>query len=131
MVRRRLRGLLLERVQHIDPFRKPRDVKHAVCPVGPDPQFDDPSDSAVRTLLSRLAAKGLIAHRTVNQAYVYAPVEQTEAVAETALQRLVQTFFQGSAAQAATALLGMEPRLEPGEIEMLQRAIDMARKETK
>jgi predicted transcriptional regulator len=90
---------------------------------------DGPSDSAVRTLLSRLVAKGLVAHRTVNQAYVYVPAEQPEAVAETALQRLVQTFFQGSAAQAATALLGMEPRLDAGEIEMLQRAIDKARKE--
>ena len=90
---------------------------------------DPPSDSAVRTLLSRLVTKGLVSHRTVNQAYVYAPVEQTEAVAETALQRLVQTFFQGSAAQAATALLGMEPRLDADEIEMLQRAIDKARKE--
>jgi predicted transcriptional regulator len=90
---------------------------------------DGPSDSAVRTLLSRLVAKGLVAHRTVNQAYVYVPAEQPEAVAETALQRLVQTFFQGSAAQAATALLGMEPRLDSREIEMLQRAIDKARKE--
>ena len=90
---------------------------------------DPPSDSAVRTLLSRLVAKGLVAHRTLNQAYVYAPAEQPEAVAETALQRLVQTFFQGSAASAATALLGMEPRLDAQEIEMLQRAIDKARKE--
>jgi predicted transcriptional regulator len=90
---------------------------------------DPPSDSAVRTLLGRLEAKGVVTHRTVNQAYVYAPATQTEVVAETALQRLVQTFFHGSAAGAATALLGMEPRLKPEEIEMLQRAIDRAREE--
>ena len=88
---------------------------------------DPPSDSAVRTLLGRLAAKGLLSHRTVNQAYVYAPAAPAGAVAETALQRLVQTFFQGSAASAATALLGMETRLAPEEIEALQRAIDRAR----
>lgn len=90
---------------------------------------DAPTDSAVRTLLSRLAAKGLVQHRTVNQAYVYSPAPQTGEVAETALQRLVQTFFQGSAASAATALLGMEPKLAPDEIDALQRAIDRARKE--
>ena len=88
---------------------------------------DPPSDSAVRTLLGRLAAKGLLSHRTVNQAYVYAPAAPAGAVAETALNRLVQTFFQGSAASAATALLGMETRLAPEEIEALQRAIDRAR----
>jgi ABC-type transporter Mla maintaining outer membrane lipid asymmetry permease subunit MlaE len=47
------------------------------------------------------------------------------------LQRLVQTFFQGSAASAATALLGMEPRLAPDEIDALQRMIDQARREAK
>lgn len=91
---------------------------------------DAPTDSAVRTLLSRLVAKGLIEHRTVAQAYVYSPAAQTGEVAETALQKLVQTFFHGSAASAATALLGMEPKLAPDEIEALQRAIDRARKES-
>jgi predicted transcriptional regulator len=90
---------------------------------------DAPSDSAVRTLLGRLAAKGLVTHRTVNQAYVYAPAAQAGAVAETALQRIVQTFFHGSAAGAATALLGMGPRLKVEEIDELQRAIDRARRE--
>jgi predicted transcriptional regulator len=85
----------------------------------------------VRTLLGRLKAKGLIDHRTLNQAYVYVPVPQADAVAETALQRLVQTFFQGSAARAATALLGMEQGLDPQEIEALQQAIDKARGEAK
>lgn len=90
---------------------------------------DAPSDSAVRTLLARLVAKGLVAHKSVNQAYVYSPAPRTEEVAEGALQKLVQTFFQGSAASAATALLGMEPKLKPDEIEALQRVIDRARRE--
>jgi predicted transcriptional regulator len=118
--------------------RREREVFEVLCSMGEGTAAavrsalaDPPSDSAVRTLLGRLAAKGLVAHRTVNQAYVYAPAEQAEAVAETALQRLVQTFFQGSAASAATALLGMEPRLAPEEIDMLQRAIDKAREEAK
>ena len=85
-----------------------------------------PSDSAVRTLLSRLKAKGLIAHRTENQAYVYTPVPRPEALADGALRRLVNTFFNGSPASAATALLGLASRLDPDELEALRRAIDDA-----
>lgn len=90
--------------------------------------LSDPlSDSAVRTLLGRLAAKGLVVHRTVNQAYVYSPAPVVASVAETAMQRLVRTFFDGSAANAATALLGMAPRLRDEELDALQKAIDEAR----
>jgi len=116
--------------------RREREIFEILCGLGEgtasairSAMTDPPSDSAVRALLARLVAKRLIAHRTENQAYIYAPVPQTDAVAASALQRLVQTFFQGSAAQAATALLGMEPRLDAQEIDMLQRAIDKARKE--
>lgn len=116
--------------------RREREVFEALCGLEEGSaaavraaMADPPSDSAVRTLLGRLEAKGLIAHRVVAQAYVYAPVVETSAVAENALERLVQTFFNGSAARAATALLGMEGPLAPDEIEMLQRAIDKARGE--
>lgn len=118
--------------------RREREVFEIICSLGEatasavrGEMADAPSDSAVRTLLGRLVSKGLVAHRTVNQAYVYSPAEQPDAVAESALQRIVQTFFQGSAASAATALLGMEPRLALEEIEALQRAIDKAREEAK
>jgi predicted transcriptional regulator len=118
--------------------RREREVFEALCSLGEGTAVavrgalaDPLSDSAVRTLLGRLKAKGLIDHRTLNQAYVYVPVPQADAVAETALQRLVQTFFQGSAARAATALLGMEQGLDPQEIEALQQAIDKARGEAK
>ena len=118
--------------------RREREIFEILCGLGEGTatairgaMTDPPSDSAVRALLARLVAKGLLAHRTENQAYIYAPVPQTDAVAEGALQRLVQTFFQGSAASAATALLGMEPRLAPDEIEALQRVIDQARQEQK
>ncbi|MEN2710183.1 BlaI/MecI/CopY family transcriptional regulator [Sphingomonas sp. NPDC092331] len=116
--------------------RREREVFEALCSLGEGTAIavrgalaDPPSDSAVRTLLGRLEAKGLIGHGTRNQAYVYRPVVQADSVAETALQRLVHTFFQGSAARAATALLGMEKALTRAEIDELQRAIDEARGE--
>jgi predicted transcriptional regulator len=90
---------------------------------------DPPSDSAVRTLLGRLVAKGLVVHRTVNQAYVYSPATAVADAAGSALQRLVRTFFDGSAASAATALLGMSPDLKDEELDALERAIARARKE--
>ncbi|HEX7851323.1 MAG TPA: BlaI/MecI/CopY family transcriptional regulator [Sphingomonas sp.] len=118
--------------------RREREIFEILCGLGEGTaaairgaMTDPPSDSAVRALLARLVAKGLIAHRTENQAYVYAPAARTDTVAENALQRLVQTFFHGSAASAATALLGMEPRLGSNEIDALQRMIDQARKGAK
>ena len=88
---------------------------------------DPPSYSAVRTLLARLEARGVIKHRTVDQAYVYQSATQPAKVRETAMKQMVRTFFDGSAANAATALLGLTKSLSEVEIDALQRAIDEAR----
>ena len=88
---------------------------------------DPPSYSAVRTLLGRLEAKGVASHRTHEQSYVYRIVPQRAKVREGALKQLVKTFFDGSAASAATALLGLTKSLDKDELEALQRAIDEAK----
>lgn len=88
---------------------------------------DPPSYSAVRTMLGRLEVKGFVTHRTVDQAYVYKSVPQRAKVRESALKQMVRTFFDGSAASAATALLGLTKSLSPEDIEALQRAIDEAK----
>ncbi len=85
---------------------------------------DPLSDSAVRTLLSRLEVKGLVRRTAGPDGFVYAPVPRTDAVAESALKRMVETFFAGSAASAATALLGLGQTLTPDEAEALRRTID-------
>jgi predicted transcriptional regulator len=54
-------------------------------------------------------------------------VPQPAKVRESALQQMVKTFFDGSAASAATALLGLSKKMEPEELEALQRAIDEAK----
>ena len=84
------------------------------------------SDSAIRTLLARLETKGLVAREAGAEGFVYRPVPRTEAVAAGALQRMIDTFFAGSAASAATALLGMGQRLTADEVAALERAIDEA-----
>lgn len=92
---------------------------------------DPPSHSAVRTMLARLEVKGMVEHRVEDQAYVYRSVPQPAKVREGALQQLVKTFFDGSAASAATALLGLSRKLKPEEIDALQKAIDAAKERTK
>lgn len=87
---------------------------------------DTLSDSAIRTLLARLEAKGLVEREAGAEGFVYRPVPRTETVAAGALQRMIDTFFAGSAASAATALLGMGQRLTPDEAAALERAIDEA-----
>ena len=82
------------------------------------------SDSAVRTLLARLETKGLVRRSTGSEGVEYRPVPRTDAVAAGALQRVIDTFFAGSAAEAATALLGLGQRLTPDEAAALERAID-------
>ena len=114
--------------------RREREIFELLCSAGEATAVavrgamkDPPSHSAVRTLLARLEARGLIRHRVSDQAYVYTPVPQPAKVRESALHQLVRTFFNGSAASAATALLGLSKTIDPAELEALQRAIDEAR----
>jgi predicted transcriptional regulator len=88
---------------------------------------DPPSYTAVRTLIGRLEAKGLVTHTVADQTYVYRSVPQPAKVRESVLQQMVKTFFEGSAVSAATALMGLTRRLDPQELEELQRAIDEAK----
>lgn len=114
--------------------RREREIFEIVCSAGEATasavraaMTEPPSHSAVRTLLARLEARGLLRHRVSDQTYVYRSVHQPAKVRESALRQLVKTFFNGSAASAATALLGLSKELEPDEIEALQRAIDEAK----
>ena len=84
-------------------------------------------DSAVRTLLKRLEDRGLVARQSAPDGFLYRPVPRASTVAAGALQRMVDTFFAGSAASAATALLGMSGPLKPEEIEALERLIEAAK----
>lgn len=88
---------------------------------------DPPSYSAVRTMLARLENKGLAAHKSVDGAYVYRSVPRQATVRTSALKQVVQNFFGGSAASAATALLGLTKSLSDAELRALQKAIDEAK----
>jgi len=91
---------------------------------------DPPSYSAVRAMLRVLEEKGHLTHREEGPRYVYLPTVPRDEASKTALKQLVKTFFDGSAEQAAAALLDMSgPELSKEELDRLQQAIETARKE--
>ena len=89
----------------------------------------DLSNSAVRAMLTRLETKGVLQHRVDGQRYLYSAVAPQVQVRESALKKLVGTFFNNSKASAATALLGMSGELSSKELDELEAMIAKARKE--
>lgn len=89
---------------------------------------DPPSYSAVRALLRILEDKGHARHESQGTKYVYGPSIPRESARHSALSRLVSTFFDGSAAQAATALVD-SGSLSEEDLSRLSAAIERARKE--
>jgi predicted transcriptional regulator len=92
-----------------------------------DRMADAPSNSAVRTLLSRLEGRGLVSHAQQDGVYLYSPTQAAEQVRGSALSQFVKTFFEGSAVSAATALLGMSRQPDADELEALEQALAQAR----
>jgi predicted transcriptional regulator len=89
-----------------------------------------PSYSAVRTMLTRLEAKGYVRHREEGPRYVYQPIAARRTARRAALQQLVRVFFGGSPGEAATALLRQE-RWTDAELDALRDQIDAVRTERK
>ena len=90
---------------------------------------DAPSYSAVRALLRILEDKGHVRHEQDGPRYVYMPTVGRENAKRSALRHMVQTFFEGSTAQAISALLdSSSSRLDDAELDRLSRVIAEARK---
>lgn len=89
---------------------------------------DPPSYSAVRAMLRKLEEKGHIQHKEVGARYVFYPVVNHEQASRNAISRLVKTFYDGSAAQAVNALLGMSfEEISKEELEEIERMIATAK----
>jgi predicted transcriptional regulator len=89
---------------------------------------DPPSYSAVRALLRILEEKGHARHEPQGPRYVYLPQVSRERARKSALRRVVSTFFEGSAAQAAAALIDSES-LTKNDLVRLSALIEKARRE--
>jgi predicted transcriptional regulator len=91
---------------------------------------DPPSYSAVRATLNVLVDKGHAQHKQDGPRYLYLPAIPAGSARHAAVQHLVQTFFGGSAEEAAVALLeSSDTQVSRDAIERLTRSIQSARKE--
>lgn len=66
---------------------------------------DPPSYSAVRALLTILERKGRLKHVVHGPRYVYLPTQSRPTMGRAALRQLLDTFFDGSLANAVAAHL--------------------------
>jgi predicted transcriptional regulator len=89
---------------------------------------DPPSYSAVRAMLRILEDKGHVKHQQDGPRYVYLPTVARDNAKRSAMRHMLQTFFDGSAEQAISALLDdKSARLSDAELDRLARLIDQAR----
>src|SRR5688500_11412083 len=90
---------------------------------------DPPSYSAVRAMLRILEEKGHVKHEQDGPRYVYVPTVARDNAKRSALRHMLQTFFDGSAEQAISALLDdSSTHLSDRELDRLARMIDQARR---
>ncbi len=88
---------------------------------------DKPNYSSVRTILRVLERKGYVRHVEEGLRYVYEPTIAREAASRSALQRIIRTFFDGSAKEAVAALLDPAAfHLTEEELGELARMVDRA-----
>jgi predicted transcriptional regulator len=90
---------------------------------------DAPSYSAVRATLRVLEQKGHVKHLHDGSRYVYIPTIAREKAGVSALDQLLATFFDGSAANVVATLLERKEKLTSEELDRLSNLIDQARKE--
>lgn len=96
--------------------RREREILNALFALGEHASAEDirarltdpPSYSAVRAMLAKLEAKGVIKHREEGLRYVYSPTTPRTTARRSALQEMVRVFFSGSPGETATALLKNE-----------------------
>jgi len=91
-----------------------------------------PHYSTVRTQLRVLEEKGHVRHESDGLRYVYVPTLARHTARKAALRHLVDTFFDGSAAGAVSALLGRDAgRLSGDDLDRIQELLKSARREEK
>ena len=122
---------------HLDLGRRERQIMEAVYRLRrasvndvlaqlPDP----PSYSSVRAMLGKLQRKGYLRQEQDGPRYIYTPALSRENARRTALKNLLDTFFNGSAEQAAVALLQMSDTAVPATVlDRLHERVRRARKE--
>jgi predicted transcriptional regulator len=89
---------------------------------------DAPGYSAVRAMLRILESKGHLRHEDDGTRYSYLPTLPKQTARRSALQNLVETFFEGSTEKVVAALLDRDD-LTDEDLARLSSLIEQARKE--
>jgi len=88
-----------------------------------------PTYSTVRAQLRVLEEKGHVQHNEVGLRYVYAPIVSRNAVRQSALRHIVDTFFEGSNHKVVAALLGGESsNVSDEELDRITDLVEKARR---
>lgn len=91
---------------------------------------DPPSDSAIRTMLLRLEDGGYLRHEKDGRRNRYHPVGSREKARDSALSRLLDTFYRNSPVQAVAAILNRSAdELSEEELSELEEMVREAREE--
>jgi predicted transcriptional regulator len=90
--------------------------------------LEPPTRTAVRTFLRILEEKGHLKHTKRGREFVYQPTRRRERAGQSALLRVVQTFFEGSLEKAVAAHLA-DPGADvsPKELQRLSALIRQAK----
>ena len=91
------------------------------------PQAGRPAQNTVQTIMTILERKGYVRHRSQGRAFIYSPVVDRGAAAQTALSYVTSRFFGGSPAQVALNLIDDES-LTSDQLDELRRRIDAAKR---
>ncbi|MCH7817779.1 MAG: BlaI/MecI/CopY family transcriptional regulator [Proteobacteria bacterium] len=89
-----------------------------------------PGYSAIRATMNKLESKGFLAHRERDLKYIYYPTIDHKEARDSAIQRLLKTFFAGSASQAMSTMLDLSiGDVSEEELEELNALIRKAKKD--
>jgi predicted transcriptional regulator len=93
---------------------------------------EPPSYTAVRTLLGILEQKGHLGHIVDGPRFIYEPTAPREEVAQSAMQGMLETFFNGSLELAVASFLNQkDSQVSAEELDRLATLIEAARAEEK
>jgi predicted transcriptional regulator len=88
---------------------------------------DEANDASIRKLVRVLEEKGYLAHERRGQHHVYRPTIPHREASRSALEHVIDVFFEGSAHKAVSALVDpAQRRLSAAEREQLMKLIDKA-----
>ena len=122
-----------------DLSRRERQIMDIVFAKGPVTVLDiqaelpnAPSDMAIRRMLSILEEKRQLRRTRKGRGFVYSPRQGRKKAGRTALQHVLNTFFDGSVEQALATHLGKPSAdISDEEYERLAKLIDESRRKGK